>query len=82
MLLDLRFKPTSRPMRGMQSSTLLHVAAYRASHAAEAHLRQAAAQACSMLLQAGADACALDSCGMVALEWHLMDVSASGRPAG
>jgi hypothetical protein len=53
---------------------LLHTAAFAAARGASPAQRAAAEECCQVLLEAGADAGALDGCGLTALQWHLMEV--------
>jgi hypothetical protein len=58
---------------GPKASTLLHAVVLAIALAPGTQQRQALERSFTQLLLAGANPCALDSCGLVALEWMMRD---------
>jgi hypothetical protein len=63
------------PPVGQAHHLLLHTAAREAACAPTERRRQAAEQCCEVLVKAGADADAMDGCGLTALQWHMLEVT-------
>jgi hypothetical protein len=62
------------PPSGHAHHLLLHTAAREAARASTERRRKAAERCCKALLKAGANAAAMDGCGLTALQWHMLEV--------